>query len=273
MPLPEVKGLKAPAVMPVEARYGIIWGSDGRRALGVAAALDYATQRTQFDRPIAGFQLTQAKLVDMAVELHKGCCSHCSWDGSRTPLVYGRAGQLRQAQQHPRSHPDLPNRANHSGRQRDIAGVSGDPAHGQPGIGAHLRGHPGDAPLILGQASPAWTHSADGSIRMNARLEYTSEHHQFRELVHDFVQQTVIPAHEQWEKARLAGPLPVHRGGKAWSACFFSTRGVRRAGCRRLSLQRDRRRRTSAGRRRGRGCRLVAAERHRAALPHRPDHA
>src|SRR6202789_3055029 len=36
---------------------------------------------------------------------------------------------------------------------------------------------------------------------MNARLEYTSEHRQFREMVHDFVQQTVVPAHEQWEKA------------------------------------------------------------------------
>jgi alkylation response protein AidB-like acyl-CoA dehydrogenase len=36
---------------------------------------------------------------------------------------------------------------------------------------------------------------------MSARLEYTSEHHQFRELVRDFVQQTVLPAHEQWEKA------------------------------------------------------------------------
>src|ERR1700691_4764272 len=36
---------------------------------------------------------------------------------------------------------------------------------------------------------------------MSARLEYTSEHRQFREMVHDFVQQTVVPAHEQWEKA------------------------------------------------------------------------
>src|ERR1700761_957819 len=36
---------------------------------------------------------------------------------------------------------------------------------------------------------------------MSARLEYTSEHQQFRELVRDFVQQTVVPAHEQWEKA------------------------------------------------------------------------
>src|ERR1700723_2713866 len=36
---------------------------------------------------------------------------------------------------------------------------------------------------------------------MSARLEYTSEHRQFREMVHDFVQQSVVPAHEQWEKA------------------------------------------------------------------------
>ncbi|HME78463.1 MAG TPA: acyl-CoA dehydrogenase family protein [Mycobacterium sp.] len=36
---------------------------------------------------------------------------------------------------------------------------------------------------------------------MSARLEYTSEHHQFREMVHDFVQQTVVPSHERWEQA------------------------------------------------------------------------
>jgi alkylation response protein AidB-like acyl-CoA dehydrogenase len=35
---------------------------------------------------------------------------------------------------------------------------------------------------------------------MTARLEYTSEHHQFRQLVHDFVQQVVVPAHESWER-------------------------------------------------------------------------
>ncbi len=35
---------------------------------------------------------------------------------------------------------------------------------------------------------------------MPARLEYTSEHHQFRELVRDFVRQTVVPSHETWER-------------------------------------------------------------------------
>jgi glutaryl-CoA dehydrogenase len=70
--LPEVKGLKGPLSCLSEARYGIIWGSMGAARSAWQAALDYASHRIQFDRPIAGFQLTQAKLVDMAVELHKG---------------------------------------------------------------------------------------------------------------------------------------------------------------------------------------------------------
>ena len=70
--LPEVTGLQGPLSCLSEARYGIIWGSMGAARAAWQAALDYAGQRTQFGRPIAGFQLTQAKLVDMAVELHKG---------------------------------------------------------------------------------------------------------------------------------------------------------------------------------------------------------
>src|SRR6201995_2791008 len=76
--LPEAKGLRGPLSCLAEARYGIVWGSMGAALSALQAALDYATQRTQFGRPIAGFQLTQAKLVDMAVELHKGqlLCLH-----------------------------------------------------------------------------------------------------------------------------------------------------------------------------------------------------
>ncbi|OBF92864.1 acyl-CoA dehydrogenase [Mycobacterium sp. 852002-51163_SCH5372311] len=70
--LPDALGLKGPLSCLSEARYGIIWGSMGAARSAWQSALDYATQRTQFGRPIAGFQLTQAKLVDMAVELHKG---------------------------------------------------------------------------------------------------------------------------------------------------------------------------------------------------------
>lgn len=70
--LPGAVGLKGPLACLSEARYGIVWGSMGAARSAWQSALEYASQRTQFGRPIAGFQLTQAKLVDMAVELHKG---------------------------------------------------------------------------------------------------------------------------------------------------------------------------------------------------------
>jgi glutaryl-CoA dehydrogenase len=70
--LPEVQGMKGPLSCLNEARYGIIWGSLGAARACLEAALDYATTRHQFGKPIGAFQLTQRKLVDMAVEVHKG---------------------------------------------------------------------------------------------------------------------------------------------------------------------------------------------------------
>ena len=70
--LPEVRGLKGPLSCLNEARYGIIWGSLGAARSAFAAAVSYSREREQFGRPIGGFQLTQAKLADMAVELGKG---------------------------------------------------------------------------------------------------------------------------------------------------------------------------------------------------------
>ena len=70
--LPEARGLKAPLSCLTEARFGIIWGSLGAARDCVETALAYATTREQFGRPIGGFQLTQAKLADMTLELHKG---------------------------------------------------------------------------------------------------------------------------------------------------------------------------------------------------------
>ncbi|MET8084054.1 acyl-CoA dehydrogenase family protein [Micromonospora sp. NPDC005237] len=70
--LPEAVGLKAPLSCLTEARYGIVWGSLGAARDCLETTLAYATSRTQFGRPLAGFQLTQAKLADMAVELVKG---------------------------------------------------------------------------------------------------------------------------------------------------------------------------------------------------------
>ncbi|MEU8192781.1 acyl-CoA dehydrogenase family protein [Microbispora amethystogenes] len=69
---PEARGLKGPLSCLNEARYGIVWGAMGAARSAFAAALDYAGQRTQFGRPIAAFQLTQAKLADMATGLATG---------------------------------------------------------------------------------------------------------------------------------------------------------------------------------------------------------
>ncbi|WP_433067062.1 acyl-CoA dehydrogenase family protein [Dactylosporangium sp. CS-033363] len=70
--LPLARGLKAPLSCLTEARYGIVWGALGAARDSLHTALDYAGAREQFGRPIAGFQLTQAKLADAAVELQKG---------------------------------------------------------------------------------------------------------------------------------------------------------------------------------------------------------
>ncbi|GAA1935732.1 acyl-CoA dehydrogenase family protein [Nocardioides marmoribigeumensis] len=70
--LPEVRGLRGPLSCLNEARYGIVWGAMGAARSSLGAALSYANERTQFGRPISGFQLTQQKLVDMNLEYTKG---------------------------------------------------------------------------------------------------------------------------------------------------------------------------------------------------------
>ena len=70
--LPEARGLSGPLGCLNEARYGIVWGAMGAARDCLEATLAYAGSRIQFDRPIAGFQLTQAKIADCALELYKG---------------------------------------------------------------------------------------------------------------------------------------------------------------------------------------------------------
>jgi glutaryl-CoA dehydrogenase len=70
--LPDAQGLSGPLRCLNEARFGIVFGALGAARDCLDATLRYAGSRIQFDRPIAGFQLTQAKLADMAVELNKG---------------------------------------------------------------------------------------------------------------------------------------------------------------------------------------------------------
>ena len=70
--LPAGNGLAAALACLNEARYGIVWGAMGAARSCYETALEYAKTRVQFDRPIGAFQLTQAKLVDMLLELGKG---------------------------------------------------------------------------------------------------------------------------------------------------------------------------------------------------------
>lgn len=70
--LPNIKGLKGPFSCLNEARYGIMWGSMGAARDAFEDALVYSQHRLQFDKPLAGYQLTQHKLVDMALEINKG---------------------------------------------------------------------------------------------------------------------------------------------------------------------------------------------------------
>jgi glutaryl-CoA dehydrogenase len=70
--LPNVVGLKGPFACLNEARYGIIWGAMGAARDSYETVLRYSQQRNQFDKPLAGYQLTQRKLVDMVLEIQKG---------------------------------------------------------------------------------------------------------------------------------------------------------------------------------------------------------
>ena len=70
--LPGATGLRGPFACLNEARYGIIWGAMGAARDAYEAALGYALDRRQFGKPIAAFQLTQQKLVDMVLEIQKG---------------------------------------------------------------------------------------------------------------------------------------------------------------------------------------------------------
>ncbi len=70
--LPGVQGLKGPLSCLNEARFGIVFGALGAARDCLETAIAYAAEREVFDKPLAGYQLTQAKLADMALELVKG---------------------------------------------------------------------------------------------------------------------------------------------------------------------------------------------------------
>ncbi len=69
--LPKTKGLSSPLKCLNQARYGIAWGVVGSMMACFDTALQYSKTRIQFGKPIAAFQLTQAKLADMLTEITK----------------------------------------------------------------------------------------------------------------------------------------------------------------------------------------------------------
>ncbi len=83
--LPGVEGLKGPLSCLTQARYGISWGVLGAAQACFECTVDYAKSRVQFSRPIAGYQLVQAKFADMLTEITKA------------QLVAWRLGRLKEA--------------------------------------------------------------------------------------------------------------------------------------------------------------------------------
>ena len=102
--LPGVEGLRGPFSCLNEARYGIVWGVMGAARDCYETALSYSKDREQFGKPIAGFQLTQQKLVEMKLEIEKGVllALHIGREkdaGRATPqqISFGKLNNVREA--------------------------------------------------------------------------------------------------------------------------------------------------------------------------------
>ena len=102
--LPEARGMRGPLSCLNEARYGIVWGAMGAARSCLLTALEYSKTRIAFDKPIARFQLTQQKLVDMALELNKGTLlalhlGHLKDSGALSPyqVSFGKLNNVREA--------------------------------------------------------------------------------------------------------------------------------------------------------------------------------
>lgn len=111
--LPGVVGLKGPFSCLTQARYGIVWGAIGAAMACYHTALHYAKDRRQFDRPLAGYQLVQQKLVYMMTEITKG------------QLLAHRLGQLKDQGKLRPEHVSLAKR-NNVGHALEIARLARD---------------------------------------------------------------------------------------------------------------------------------------------------
>ncbi|HEV7134683.1 MAG TPA: acyl-CoA dehydrogenase family protein [Gaiellaceae bacterium] len=101
---PEIDSLRGPLSCLNEARYGIVWGAVGAGRASFEAALDYAKERMVFGKPVAGYQLTQQKLAEMALEINRGTLvalhiGRMKDDGTLRPehVSMGKMGNVRGA--------------------------------------------------------------------------------------------------------------------------------------------------------------------------------
>jgi glutaryl-CoA dehydrogenase len=102
--LPNVSSMRGPLSCLNEARFGILWGAPGAARACYETALAYAKDRHQFDKPIAGFQLTQRKLVEMMVSVQRSSLvalhlGRRKDQGTLTPsqISFGKFDNVRQA--------------------------------------------------------------------------------------------------------------------------------------------------------------------------------
>jgi glutaryl-CoA dehydrogenase len=102
--LPGVTTMRGPLSCLSEARFGILWGVIGAARACYESALRYSLDRRQFDTPIAGFQLTQEKLVEMMVAIQRGSLVSLHLGrrkdaGTLTPeqISFGKMDNVRQA--------------------------------------------------------------------------------------------------------------------------------------------------------------------------------
>ena len=128
--LPGAQGLKGPLGCLTQARYGIAWGGIGAALACFDEALQYAKERIVFDKPLAGFQIPQVKLADMATEITAG------------QMLALRLGRLKDAGKMTPSQVSMAKRNNvHVGltvarRCRDMLGANGVSLEYQ--VGRHL---------------------------------------------------------------------------------------------------------------------------------------
>lgn len=114
-----INGLKGPLSCLTQARYGIAYGAIGAAMQVYESSVNYSKSRIQFDKPIAGFQMVQEKLVYMFSEI------------SKAQLVAYRVGRMMESGDYTPEHVSFAKRNNvkialeSSRMAREIHGANG----------------------------------------------------------------------------------------------------------------------------------------------------